>query len=612
MISKTRCGVAFAGTVFLAAAQIPTAPNSDADHPQGTNFGIFAFTGNCAGCHDSGRGGAPDRYTLNRFTPEQILTSITTGSMAQYARSLSDLERKVVAVYVGGRPLGSAVAGDASAMKNLCSGRKPIGNRPGAVDWNGWGFDLGNSRFQRSPGLSAAEVPNLKLKWAFAFPNGNSAYGQPTVVAGRVFVGADTGFVYSLDAASGCVNWSFKANAGVRTAISIGTSQARKVAYFGDIKGNVYAVDADTGVQAWTQRADKHPIARITGAPILAEGRLYVPVASLEESGGGNPNYPCCTFRGSVVAYDAQTGKQLWKTYTIPQEPKPLKKTSKGTQLWGPAGAGIWSAPAIDLKRRALYVATGNSYTFPAVDTSDAVIAIDLDSGKRLWVNQVMAHDAYVRDCPGKYRPNVPTENKSETCPDELGPDMDFGNAPILRTLPDGRAAIVIGQKDGHAWALDPDKHGAVLWSRMLGLGIDSGGGGMQWGSAADDKMAYFPITRAGDGLGLAALRLTTGEVAWRATDKVAISAPATVIPGVVFSGATNGVVYAFSTSDGRILWQFDTARKFETVNGVPAQGGNINGAGAVIAGGMLFVPSGYSDLGPGVRGNVLLAFGIK
>jgi polyvinyl alcohol dehydrogenase (cytochrome) len=146
----------------------------------------------------------------------------------------------------------------------------------------------------------------------------------------------------------------------------------------------------------------------------------------------------------------------------------------------------------------------------------------------------------------------------------------------------------------------------------MLGLGIDHGGGGMQWGSAADDEKAYFPITRSGDGLGLAALRLTTGEVMWRATDKVAISAPATVIPGVVFAGATNGTVYAFSTTDGHVMWQFDTARQFETVNGVPAQGGNINGSGPVVAGGMLFVPSGYSDLGPGVRGNVLLAFGIE
>lgn len=615
MTFRMGCAFIFGSVLLLASAldgQVLTAPNPDAEHPQGTNFGIFAFTGHCAGCHDARRGGAPDRYTMNQLTPEQILASMTTGSMARYASGLSDLERKVVAVYLGGRPLGSAAAGSASAMKNQCGPRNPAGDSPNAPSWNGWGFDSGNSRFQPSPGFSVDQVARLKLKWAFAFPNGNSAYGQPTVFAGRVFVGADTGFVYSLDAATGCVHWSFRANAGVRTAISIGKSREKFLAYFGDIKGNVYAIDGNTGLQVWTQRADPHPIARITGAPTLAGGRLYVPVASLEESGGGNPLYPCCTFRGSVVAYDAETGRQFWKAYTIPQEARPLKKTSKGTQLWGPAGAGIWSSPTVDLKRRAVYVATGNSYTFPAVDTSDAVIAFDLDTGKRLWVNQVMAKDAYVRDCPGKYRPNVPTANKSETCPDELGPDMDFGNAPILRTLPNGQAVIVIGQKDGHAWALDPDNRGAVLWSRMLGLGIDNGGGGMQWGSAADGKLAYFPITRAGDGLGLAALHLATGEIAWRASEKVASSAPATVIPGIIFSASTSGMIYAFATSDGHVLWQFDTSRKFETVNGVSGQGGNINGAGPVVAGGMLFVPSGYSDLGPGVRGNVLLAFGIE
>ncbi|MGA2078990.1 MAG: cytochrome C oxidase Cbb3, partial [Terriglobia bacterium] len=164
--------------------------------------------------------------------------------------------------------------------------------------------------------------------------------------------------------------------------------------------------------------------------------------------------YPCCTFRGSVVVYDAKSGKQIWKSYTIPEEAKPIKKTSVGTQLLGPAGAGVWSSPAIDLKRRAVYVATGNGYTEPAAEASDAVLAFNLDTGKRLWVKQVMAQDSYVRNCPGKYLPNVPTANKSETCPDDLEPDMDFGNAPILRALPDGRTLILIGQKDGHAWAL--------------------------------------------------------------------------------------------------------------------------------------------------------------
>ncbi|MBI3493256.1 MAG: PQQ-binding-like beta-propeller repeat protein [Acidobacteria bacterium] len=596
-------------SALIVRAQAP-APTQDMAHPQGTNAGIFAFTGHCASCHDTSKDGAQDRYTLNHRTPEEVLATITTGRMAQYAQGLSEYEKRVLAVYVGGRPLGAAASGDASQMKNRCESHPAFAPGKGS-EWNGWGFDGTNSRFQTSPGLTAADTPKLALKWAFGFPNGNSAYGQPTVAGGRVFVGADTGFVYSLDAASGCIHWSFRADAGVRTALSVGPGNRanRFLAYFGDVKGNVYAVNAETGAQVWKDRLDNHPIARVTGAPKLIAGRLYVPLSSLEESGAGNPNYPCCTFRGGVASYDAITGKRLWKSYTIPTEAQPRKRTAKGMYLYGPAGAGVWSSPTVDLKRRAVYVATGNAYTEPAAEASDAVIAYDLDTGSRLWTKQVMANDAYVRDCPGKYRPNVPTDNKSETCPDDLGPDMDFGNSPILRTLADGRTLIVIGQKDGHAWALDPDKRGAVVWSRQLGLGFE-GGGSIMWGSAADDSLAYFPVTRARQNLGLAALRLTTGELAWRASPPEGGSAPVTVIPGVVFFGSSAGAVYAYSTADGKALWQFDTAREFDTVNGVSAKGGNINAAGPVVAGGMLFVPSGYSDLGGGVRGNVLLAFG--
>lgn len=597
-------------TASVAGAQ-PPAPSQDLAHPQNTNAGIFAFTGRCGGCHDSGKDGATDRHALNRQTPEEVLASITTGSMAPYALGLSEFDKRVLAVYVGGRPLGAAAVGDASQMRNRCESRPRLAPSPESA-WNGWGHDSGNSRYQSSPGLTAADAPALTLKWAFGFPNGNSAYGQPTVTGGRVFVGADTGFVYSLDAATGCILWSFRAAAGVRTAVSIGRGSGahRYLAYFGDVKANVYAVDADTGEKVWADRVDRHPVARVTGAPTLVDGRLYVPISSLEESGAGNPSYPCCSFRGGVASYDAATGKRLWTSYTIQEKAVPLKKTSKGTQLWGPAGAGVWSAPAIDLKRRAVYVATGNAYTEPAAPGSDAVIAFDLDSGKRLWTMQVMANDAYVRDCPGTYRPQVPKDNKSETCPDDLGPDMDFGNAPILRTLPDGRSLIVIGQKDGHAWALDPDREGAVVWSRQVGLGIDNGGGAIMWGSAADDRLAYFPVTRASRSLGVAALRLQTGELVWRASPPDGGSAPVTVIPGVLFFGSNAGTVYAYSTADGNALWQFDTAREFETVNGVAAKGGSINAAGPVVAGGMLFVPSGYSELGIGVRGNVLLAFG--
>jgi len=597
--------------LFVRPQAQPPAPTQDLAHPQNTNAGIYAFTEHCATCHDAGTNSARDRYSLNRHTPEEVLASITTGSMARYAVGLSEFEKRVVAVYVGGRPLGAFSTGDAARMKNACENRPPF-SPVAAGDWNGWGFDGGNSRFHVSPGLAAADVPRLSLKWAFGFPNGNSAYGQPTVVGGRVFVGADTGFVYSLDAATGCVHWSFRADAGVRTAVSIGAGAAphRFLAYFGDVKGNVYAADAETGAAVWRDRVDTHPIARITGAPTLAAGRLYVPVSSLEESGAGNPNYPCCTFRGGLVAYDAVTGKRLWTAYTIPERPVLLRKTSKGTPLWAPAGAGVWSSPTVDLKRRAVYVATGNAYTEPAAGTSDAVIAFDLDSGARRWFKQVMANDAYVRDCPGKYRPLVPKENKSETCPDDLGPDMDFGNAPILRTLPNGRALIVIGQKDGHAWGLDPDRDGAIVWSRQLGHGIENGGGAIMWGSAADDRFGYFPIVRSTPTLGLAAVSLADGVVAWRASPAEGGAAPVAVMPGAVFFGSSTGTVLAYSTSDGKALWRFETARSFDTVNGVPAQGGTINAAGPVVAGGMLFVPSGYSELGNGVRGNVLLAFG--
>lgn len=584
----------------------------DLAHPQGTNAGIFAFTNRCATCHDTGKNGATDRYTLNRHTPEQVLASITTGAMAQYAQGLTEYEKRVVAVYVGGRPLGSFVAGDASAMKNRCENRPPF-DLSRKSNWNGWGVDSDNSRFQPSPGLAAADVPKLTLKWAFGFPMGNSAYGQPSVVGGRVFVGSDTGFVYALDAVTGCIYWSYQANAGVRTAVTIGPGNGanRFLAYFGDVKANVYAVNAETGVKVWMDRVDTHPVARVTGTPKLVNGRLYVPLSSLEESGAGNPNYPCCTFRGGVASYDAVSGRRIWKSYTIQQEAIPTKVTSKGTQLHGPAGASVWSSPTIDLKRRAIYVATGNAYTEPAAEGSDAVIAFDLETGRRLWTKQMMANDAYVRDCPGKYRPNVPTENKSETCPDQLGPDMDFGNAPILRTLPNGKNLIVVGQKDGHAWGLDPDNKGEIVWRRLAGLGIDNGGGGMMWGSAADDRLGYFPVTRRDPTLGVAAITLGTGEVAWRASPPDGGGAPVTVIPGILFFGSSTGTIYAYSTVDGKAVWQFDTARPFDTVNGVEAKGGNINGAGPAVAEGMLFVPSGYSDLGGGVRGNVLLAFGL-
>ena len=569
------------------------------------------YADNCSSCHEQPTGRAPPKEALKDRTAETILVSLTSGTMAIQGVSLSVAEKKAVAEYLAGKPLGAA--GVMSA--GLCTAKPaPLGNLAAKPLWNGWGVDSSNSRYQPKPGLTAADVPRLTLKWAFGFPGGTQAYGNPVIAAGRVFVGSDNGTVYALDADTGCMYWSFKAEGGVRGAPSVGRAGTRDALYFGDLKANVFAVDAVTGQQIWKKQVDTHAFARITGAPTLADGKLYVPVSSVEEVPAAQPNYECCTFRGSVVALEAATGAQIWKSYTVQEAPQLLGKTSKGTAQWGPAGAAVWSSPTIDTRRGALYIGTGNSYTGPAVKTSDSVIAMDLKTGKILWWNQATAADAFLVGC----RPG------NENCPKELGPDFDFGNAPILRNLPGGKRILVIGQKSGTVWGLDPDNEGKAVWHFKAGKG--GALGGIEWGSAADDQAAYIPVSDVlaapNEAGGLFALKLATGEKIWSTpAPKLecnsgrgctgAQSAPVSVIPGVVFSGSVDGHMRAYSTTDGSIIWDFNTVREYETVNHVPGKGGSIDGAGPVIADGLLITNSGYA-LWKGIAGNVLLAFSAK
>lgn len=486
----------------------------------------------------------------------------------------------------------------------------PAGAVSGAIAaWNGWGADITNSRFQSvtSAQLSADQVPKLALKWAFGFPGVRSVIGQPSVSGGRVFIGVDTGAVYSLSAASGCVYWTLQADAGVRTAITVARIGQQTAALFGDLKANAYAVDATTGAQLWKVKIDDHASARITGAPQFFEGRIYVPVASGEEGAGGNPNYQCCTFRGSVVALDAATGRRIWKTYTISEEPKPTRKTSRGVQLFGPSGAGVWSAPTIDAKRRVLYVGTGDAYSEPAANTTDAIVAMDLDSGKIVWSAQDTENDVWLAACQGA--------NRGENCPKDVGPDHDFGSPPMLKALPNGKTILVAGQKSGNVWAHDPDQKGKVLWRTPLVSNTTEFGGKIIWGGAADDTAAYFGL---GPG-GIGAVQIRDGERKWFTELKPAEAmvqhpgqdGPLTAIPGTVFSGGWDGVLRALSAANGTVIWEYNTVQDYKTVNGVAAKGGSMGAAGPVIAGGTLFVPSGYIGVKNGIPGNVLLAFSV-
>ena len=432
--------------------------------------------------------------------------------------------------------------------------------------------------------------------------------GQPTIALGRVFVGVDNAFVYSLDQSSGCVYWSFAAQAAVRGAISVAAeseSPSGYAAYFGDLKGDVYAVDAATGKQLWMVAADNHICARITGAPKAFGDRLYVPVSSFEEATAANPNYPCCTFRGSVVALNRKTGRTLWKTYTIPEAVK-TRKNAIGVQLWGPSGGGIWSSPTIDTRRHVIYVATGDAYSGRAPKMTDAILALDPDSGGVLWWRQDTENDTWVAGCG--------PDDKSGNCPEPLGPDSDFGGSAILATMEGGRQILVAGQKSGVVWAHDPDRQGAVLWKTAVTGKRPGPSGELVFGGAADTLNAYFGMNSGG----LIAIRLANGERGWftplepvpgrRRGEGGAITA----IPGVVFSAGWDGVVRAVSADTGKILWQYDTVRAFDTVNHVPAKGGSMGAAGVTVAGGMVFVGSGYIGVQDGMPGNALLAFSAK
>jgi len=497
-------------------------------------------------------------------------------------------------------------AQDSAQTPNRCATNPAITSVTSTPAWNGWGADAGNTRFQPASQaqLSSADVPHLTLKWAFGLPGARAVSGQPAVVAGRVFVSGDTGDVYALDSASGCVYWSFHAGAAVRSSVTVERPAAGQpyAVFFGDAHADVYAVDAVHGTQLWKVHADDHPTARITGGVRFFEGRVYVPVASGEEGAGGSPAYQCCTARGSVVALDAATGKQIWKTYTIPDTPKPTTKNAAGTQLWGPSGAGVWNSPTIDARRRALYVGTGNAYSAPAAPTTDAIVAMDLDSGRILWSVQGTAGDVWLAACLREPAPNC-------------GPDQDFGSPPILATLPDGRSLLVAGQKSGNVWAYDPDRKGAVVWRSPLVANTTEFGGKIVWGGAADDDTAYFGLGAGG----IAAVRLRDGERQWFAPERPAGS-PArpgqdgalTAIPGAVISGAWDGVVRILAASDGHMLWEYNTARDFDTVNHVAAHGGSMGAPGPVVAGGLLFVPSGYVGVRNGAPGNVLLVFGVE
>jgi polyvinyl alcohol dehydrogenase (cytochrome) len=620
----------------------PAGPPVAAERPNYEAKGDFDYLNTCAICH--GRvDRAPTLETLQSLSPEKIYETISTGSMKAQAANLTNEQKVKIAEFLSARTLGAAQSGDRKSMSNACSSDPPVRNAS-EPSWNGWSADaLANTRYQpaKAAALSPASVARLQLKWAFGLPATYSAYGQPTVVDGHVFIGSDSGYFYSIDAATGCVHWSFQAQAGLRSTAMIAPvkqGSSRMAAFFGDLRGNIYSLDATSGELLWKVPIDPHPLSRIMAAVKVYDGRVYVPVANREETTSAGYDYVCCTGRGIVAALDSATGKQIWKTYTISETPSP-RKNSAGVSFLGPSGASVWGPLALDPKRRAVYLSTGNAFSEPDVGRSDAVIAMDMDTGKILWVQQVEHDDVWHNaNCPGgpppagfpprsaaripaprdqpvrageggrAVRPAMPPPPPHYYCSDAKGPDWDFSAGVMLIDLPNGKNLVVAGQKSGVVWAFDPDRKGELVWKSDISRGE------ILFGAAADDEKGYFGM-RAG---ALTAVRLRDGVEQWTTfldpqpsmESHRGLSAAVSVVPGVVFAPGLDGTLRAFSTFDGRQLWNYDTTQRVTTVNGIPGKGGSIGSAGAVVVNGMVFVTSGYVGFLNGQPGNLLLAFG--
>jgi polyvinyl alcohol dehydrogenase (cytochrome) len=570
--------------------------------------GEEVYARRCSGCHDQTNPRIPPRDSLKRMPASRILKVLDFGVMMQVAYQMTREEREAVAKF-----LGTGAAETALPAEAFCKDRKVSINDKSKFIWNGWSPRGDNARFQTAEvaGLTIDQVKKLQLKWAFGYEGDVNAFALPAFFDGQIFVGSARGTIHALRAESGCVQWTFDANGPVRSAMIVVPNEKRHALLFGDQIGWYYALEAETGKLLWKRRIEEHDTARLTGAALVRNGVVYVPVASWEETRSSGADYLCCTFRGALVALRIRDGGQIWKSYMVP-EPTVQGKTDSGKVKWGPSGASIWSTPVYDARRDLIYVTTGDNFSAPATSTSDALVAINPPDGKIVWASQTTPNDV---------------------SPSERGPDFDYGSPPLLIRTPEGRELILAGQKSGMVYAFDPDNKGAVVWQTRVGRGAANGG--VQWGMSYDGQNLYAAVSDAAGkrstdanggpfrifdpavGGGLTALKVSDGGKLWFAPPpdcgtrpgcSPAQSAALTSIPGAVFSGTLGGLLRAYSTEDGKVLWEYDTVHDFQTVNGVKAKGGAIDGPGPMVIKGMVFVNSGYSRFG-GLPGNVLLAF---
>ena len=586
-----------------------------------THPGNALYQENCATCHDGSIEKAPAANWLEMLVPQALLRTINEGIMSEQASHLSEEEKIQIVEYIVRQDRKNFPK---EAELNYCKSSEMNFDLREAPEPYGWGYNTSRFIPKKSGGIDSKNIKNLTLKWAFGFPYSQRARSQPLFAMGSIFVGSQSGDVYALDVKTGCVKWNFTASGEVRTGIIMDQWEngkkpnKRPYIYFGDILANEYALDAQTGELIWKIKSDDHPNATRTATSAKYEDILFIPISGLEVIPAFDDKYECCTFRGGLLAVDSRTGKTLWRQYSIPVPAKYSGNTSVGTRMFGPSGAPIWTSPNVDKKRRYVYIGTGENYSTPADDSSDAIIAYNIDTGEEVWRRQTLAGDAWNLACMGKGKPN---------CPKEFGPDMDYSASSITIDLGD-RDILIAGQKSGYVYGIDPDT-GKILWSNPISGGGTQGG--IHFGMAAEGKTVYAPINdmkNTHDGKvwlnrkpGMHSLAAETGNIIWSNISNKeckdidfncdpGISAAVTAVPGAVIAGHLDGKIKVYDKENGNILWSYNTLRDFESISGSPAYGGSFSGSGPSIRNGYMAINSGYGIYNH-MPGNVLLLFSL-
>ncbi len=606
--------VLVSGEVSLGPDPPLMAGNFEHPSPEIAEMGKQVFSTVCATCHkDSAKLNAPAIALLANMTPRAVLAALVNGKMQKQAEKLNEEQRKAVAQFVTNKVLK-----ENNIDKDIYTTFAIADNYPQSFDYSGWGGDLEGTGFRTAmqAGINTSNVTSLKLKWSFAFPDATQVRCKPALIENWLIAGSQFGDVYAINTQTGKPGWHFAADAAIRGAIAITKKANAVTAYFADYNTNVYALNVNTGKMLWKARAGYHPQSSVTGSVAVYNDVIFVPITSAEVVSAKDSAYGCCTSSGGLAAVDALSGKILWQYKVIAEDAKPHGKKKTGNPFYGPSGAPVWCSPTVDAKRGLIYIGTGENYTAPATTTSDAIQAIDMKTGKLVWNFQATQSDTWNLACPGD--PN---------CPEKVGPDLDFGMAPLLIHQDNGKDILIAGQKSGVVYALSTN--GKLLWKKRIGKGGTLGG--IHWGMATDGKYVYAANSDhiyaldTRDSMvrptpGIYALNITNGNIAWSAPSPVcdtaakgclqSNSAAPTVIPGIVFAGGLDGHMRAYSSADGKILWDYNTVRQFETVNKIKGSGGSLDGAAPVVANGMLFVNSGYGMFGE-LQGNVLLAFEV-